>query len=315
MSTPALPTIPEPTGWEGLLRLDGKCAVVTGGTRGLGEATVRRLTQAGAAVVFTGRGEAALQQLEQELSAVGHTVAAVRADVASLDDSRRVIDHAVDRFGRVDILVNNAALYTPSFALETSEELFDSVVGADLKGAFFLAQYAAQAMINAGGGGRIINLLSTDAFKPMGPLAAYASAKAGLWAATQNLAKELAPHQILVNAVTPGSTITEERLAAFRDGTFASAQVPAGAVQTQKGLQAAVDSGAFATMLTTMMPLGRARLARRDRQGRPVFGLRSGQLCQRGQPDGRRRPAPALRIHHAHTTSHPHRVSGCRVRA
>lgn len=257
MNAPALPTIPEPTPQADLLRLDGKCAVVTGGTRGLGEATVRRLAEAGTSVVFTGRGEQALRQLEQELSAAGRIAVGVQADVASLVDSRRVIDTAVQRFGRVDILVNNAALYTPSFALETSEELFDSVVGADLKGAFFLAQYAAQAMIDAGGGGRIINLLSTDAFKPMGPLAAYASAKAGLWAATQNLAKELAPHQILVNAVTPGSTITEERLAAFRDGTFASAQVPAGATQTQQGLQAALDSGAFATMLTTMMPLGR----------------------------------------------------------
>ncbi|MUM35139.1 SDR family oxidoreductase, partial [Mycolicibacterium sp. CBMA 361] len=187
----------------------------------------------------------------------GLTALGVQADVASLEDSRRVIDVTTERFGRVDILVNNAAIYTPSFALETTEELFDSVVGADLKGAFFLAQYAAKAMINAGGGGRIINLLSTDAFKPMGPLAAYASAKAGLWAATQNLAKELAPHQILVNAVTPGSTITEERLAMFRDGTFASGQVPAGATQTTKGLQAAMDAGTFATMLTTMMPLGR----------------------------------------------------------
>jgi NAD(P)-dependent dehydrogenase (short-subunit alcohol dehydrogenase family) len=66
------------------------------------------------------------------------------------------------------------------------------------------------------------------------PLAAYASAKAGLWAATQNLAKELAPHQILVNAITPGSTITEERLKMFCDGTFASGQVPAGAAATQR---------------------------------------------------------------------------------
>jgi NAD(P)-dependent dehydrogenase (short-subunit alcohol dehydrogenase family) len=207
--TPAFPTIPKPTPRKDLLSLEGKCAVVTGGTRGLGEATVHRLAQAGAAVVVTARGEAALQRVKDQLSAGGHTVVGVQADVASLDDSRRVIDLAGERFGRVDILVNNAALYTPSFALETSEELFDSVVGADLKGAFFLAQYAAQAMIDAGGGGRIINLLSTDAFKPMGPLAAYASAKAGLWAATR------------------------------------------------QGLQAAVDSGAFATMLTTMMPLGR----------------------------------------------------------
>lgn len=216
MSTPELPTIPEPTPFENLLRLDGKCAVVTGGTRGLGEATVRRLAEAGAAVVFTGRGEDALARVKDQLSAEGLTVLGVRADVASIADSRRVIDIAAQRFGRVDILVNNAALYTPSFALETSEELFDSIVGADLKGAFFLAQFAAKAMIDAGGGGRIINLLSTDAFKPMGPLAAYASAKAGLWAATQNLAKGLAPHRILVNAITPGSTITQERLDMFR---------------------------------------------------------------------------------------------------
>ena len=257
MTGPQLPTIPEPTPWDQLLRLDGKCAVVTGGSRGLGEATVHRLTQAGATVLFTGRGADSLKKVEDELGATGATAVGISADISSLTDSQRVIDLAVQRFGRVDILVNNAAIYTPSVALETSEDVFDDVVGADLKGAFFLAQYAAKAMIASGGGGRIINLLSTDAFKPMGPLAAYASAKAGLWAATQNLAKELAPHQILVNAVTPGSTITEERLAAFRDGTFAAAQVPAGTAATQAGLQAAVDSGAFATMLTTMMPLGR----------------------------------------------------------
>jgi len=184
-------------------------------------------------------------------------VVGVQADVANLDDSRRVIDLAVQRFGRVDILVNNAALYTPSLALDTSEELFDSVVGADLKGAFFLAQYAAKAMITAGSGGRIINLLSVDAFRPMGMLAAYASAKAGLWAATQNLAKELAPHQILVNAVTPGATITEERLAMFREGTFALSQVPEQAAATRQLLQSRVEAGAPAQMLTTMMPLGR----------------------------------------------------------
>jgi NAD(P)-dependent dehydrogenase (short-subunit alcohol dehydrogenase family) len=254
-----LPTIPEPTPFADLLSLRGRCAVVTGGSRGLGEATVRRLAQAGASVVFTGRGADALGRVQDQVTSSGGTAIGVQADIASLQDSQRVIDVAVERLGRVDILVNNAALYTPSFALETTEELFDSVVGADLKGAFFLAQYAAKAMIDAGGGGRIINLLSVDAFKPMGMLAAYASAKAGLWAATQNLAKELAPHQILVNAVTPGATITEERLAMLRAGTFASAQVPSDAPGVQKMLQSVIESGGsgFAEKLTTMMPLGR----------------------------------------------------------
>lgn len=257
MTTPTLPTIPEPTPQADLLSLKGKCAIVTGGSRGLGEATVRRLVQAGASVVFTGRGADALDRIEKELAASGAKVVGVQADISSVADSQKVVGKAVKQFGRIDILVNNAALYTPSFAMDTTEELFDSVAGADLKGAFFLAQYAAKAMIEAGAGGRIINLLSVDAFKPMGPLAAYAASKAGLWAATQNMAKELAPHQILVNAVTPGSTITEERLAMFRDGTFASAQVPVVAAKTRELLQSRVASSGFAEMLTSMMPLGR----------------------------------------------------------
>jgi NAD(P)-dependent dehydrogenase (short-subunit alcohol dehydrogenase family) len=257
MTAPALPSIPQPTPHDALLRLDGKCAVVTGGSRGLGEAIVRRLAQAGAAVVFTGRGADALHNVQKEVTGSGATAVGIPADISRLEDSQNVIEEAVRRFGRVDILVNNAALYTPSLALDTTEELFDSVVGADLKGAFFLAQYAAKAMITGGNGGRIINLLSVDAFRPMGILAAYASAKAGLWAATQNMAKELAPHQILVNAVTPGATITEERLAMFRSGTFALAQVPEQAAATRQLLQSRLESGAPAQMLTTMMPLGR----------------------------------------------------------
>jgi len=112
-------------------------------------------------------------------------------------------------------------------------------------------------MITAGRGGRIINLLSTDAFRPTGMLSTYGAAKLGLWSATQAMAKELAEHRILVNALTPGSIITEERIAKFNDGTFGVSEVPEGAVKTREKLQAAVKTGAFAQMLTTMMPLGR----------------------------------------------------------
>jgi NAD(P)-dependent dehydrogenase (short-subunit alcohol dehydrogenase family) len=250
-------SIPKPAPLDSLLSLKGRCAVVTGGSRGLGEATVHRLAEAGAAVVFTARDEGALRHVEEQISATGARAVGVVADVGQLADSRRVIDLALKRFGTVDILVNNAAVFTPSFAMETTEELFDHTVNVDLKGAFFLAQYAAKAMIEAGHGGRIINLLSVDAFRPMGTLAAYAAAKAGLWAATQNLAKELARHQILVNAVTPGATMTEERIAKLRDGTFASGQVPAQAAAARQQIQAGLDSGAFVKTLTASMPLGR----------------------------------------------------------
>jgi NAD(P)-dependent dehydrogenase (short-subunit alcohol dehydrogenase family) len=257
MTTPQLPTIPEPTAFGDLLSLKGKCAIVTGGTKGLGEATVHRLAQAGASVVFTARGAEALKQVELDVTAAGGTAVGVAADVSSLEDSQRVVDLAVERFGAVDILVNNAALYTMSFAMDTSEELFDSIVAANLKGAFFLAQYAAKAMIAAGRGGRIINILSNDAFKPMGPLAAYAASKLGLWAATENMAKELAPHRILVNAVTPGSTITQERLDMFTGGSLLKDNYGA-SEETLKKMQAALpDPSQFAAMLTTMMPLGR----------------------------------------------------------
>ena len=184
-----------------------------------------------------------------------------------MDVSRRVEPDPIDRrrtevgqhLCRVDILVNNAAVFPPSMFLEMSEETFDHTADTDLKGAYFLAQFAAKAMISAGRGGRIINLLSTDAFRPTGTLSAYGAAKLGLWSATQAMAKELAEHRILVNALTPGDrssppsgsrccrTARWPKSRCLRRG------------QTREKLEAAVKSGGFAQMLTTMMPLGRPR--------------------------------------------------------
>lgn len=255
---PAVPiTIPEPPPFDSLLSLKGRCAIVTGGSRGLDEAIVHRLAQAGAAVVLTGRGLDALKQVESRLTAAGGQALGIQADLASLQDSQRVVDQAVERFGRVDILVNNAAVFPPSLFVEVSEQTWDQTVDADLKGAFFLAQFAAKAMIAAGKGGRIINLLSTDALRPTGNLSAYGAAKLGLWSATQAMAKELAEHRILVNAVTPGATITQDRLDKLKAGTFGLDEIPKTAVKTQEKLQAAIKTGAFAQMLTALMPLGR----------------------------------------------------------
>jgi NAD(P)-dependent dehydrogenase (short-subunit alcohol dehydrogenase family) len=250
-------SIPEPQPFDSLLSLKGRCAVVTGGSRGLGEAIVRRLTQAGAAVVLTGRGREALQRVESQVAAAGGQALGLQADLSSLEDSQKVIDQTMQRFGRVDILVNNAAVFPRILCIEVSEEVWDQTVDTDLKGAYFLAQFAAKAMISTGRGGRIINFLSTDAFRPTGMLSAYGAAKLGLWSATKAMAKELAEHRILVNAITPGSIITEERIAKFKDGTFGASEVPEVAVKTREKLQAALKGGAFAQMLTTLMPLGR----------------------------------------------------------
>jgi NAD(P)-dependent dehydrogenase (short-subunit alcohol dehydrogenase family) len=250
-------SIPEPQTFDSLLSLAGRCAVVTGGSRGLGEAIVQRLTQAGASVVLTGRGREALQRVESRVAASGGQALGVQADLASLADSQKVIDLTLERFGRIDILVNNAAVFPPSMFLEVSEETFDHTADTDLKGAYFLAQFAAKAMVSAGRGGRIINLLSTDAFRPTGFLSAYGAAKLGLWSATQAMAKELAEHRILVNALTPGSIITQDRIDKLMDGTFGASDVPDGATKTREKMQVVVKSGSFAQMLTTMMPLGR----------------------------------------------------------
>jgi NAD(P)-dependent dehydrogenase (short-subunit alcohol dehydrogenase family) len=277
MTTPSI-SIPEPLPFEHLLSLKGKCAVVTGGSRGLGEAIVQRLTQAGAAVVLIGRGREALQRVESQVTSTGGKAVGVQADISRIKDSQKVIDLAVKRFGHVDILVNNAAVFPPSLSIEVSEETWDRTVDTDLKGAFFLAQFAAKAMVAAGNGGRIINLLSTAALRPTGVLSAYSAAKLGLWSLTQSMAKEFAEHKILVNAVTPGATLTEERIEKLRAGTLTLEEVPKDAVKTRKKMQKLVKGGAFVHALTSWMP---------EKMEDAVKGFALGKLMTALMPLGR----------------------------
>jgi NADP-dependent 3-hydroxy acid dehydrogenase YdfG len=185
-----------------LLRLDGRCAVVTGGSRGLGEATVRRLTQAGAAVVFTARGAQALQTLEAELSQAGANVAGVAADLASLTDSQRVIDTAVQRFGRVDILVNNAGSSSRVRNVRwVGLEEWERVFAVNMTGVYALTQAVLPDMI-ARGGGTIVTVASAAALRP-GLLggAPYGAAKA----AARNLMGHV--HTVLRNKGIRATTI------------------------------------------------------------------------------------------------------------
>lgn len=255
--TVSLFSIPEPTPFADLLSLAGKTAIVTGGGRGLGKQVVRRFSEAGANVVFCARHEDQLKSVEQEFASLPGARASVTADVSMAADRKRIVDAAIDRFGGIDILVNCAAIYPPGNSLSVDEKTWDAMHDIDVKAAFFLTQSVVETMIRQDRGGRIINFLST-AFADAAPMfSAYAIAKAGLWEMTRVMSTEFAPHRITVNAVTPGSTLTEEKAAALASGNVPDAL----GIQVTDDMKAffarVLESGGIAEMMKQRIPMGR----------------------------------------------------------
>jgi NAD(P)-dependent dehydrogenase (short-subunit alcohol dehydrogenase family) len=247
--------IKEDLAFNNLLSLKGKTAIITGGSRGLGKQTVKRFIEAGANVVFTARNEKALKDTEKEL---GKNCIGMKADASITADSKRVVDFTVEAFKSVDILVNNAAVFPGCTAMDMTEEIWDETFDTDTKGAFFMAKFAAKQMIAQGKGGRIINFLSTAALAPTSILSAYGAAKSALWYATKTLATELAQHKITVNAVTPGATMTPERIAALGSGDINVIKGMLG--QSSGKLIENVGEDMIQRMpqiMATMMPMGR----------------------------------------------------------
>lgn len=187
-----------------LFDLAGKVALVTGGGSGIGQAIALRLAEAGAAVMITDINQEAAQQVIEMIQAKGGAARGLEADVSQAGDASRVVGATVDALGGLHILVNNAGIFPFTPTLAISEALWDRVMGINLKGMFFYAQAAARHMIQAGGGGRIINLASIDAFHPTGLQVHYSTSKGGVIMLTKALALELGPHQIRVNAIAPG---------------------------------------------------------------------------------------------------------------
>jgi glucose 1-dehydrogenase/2-deoxy-D-gluconate 3-dehydrogenase len=193
---------------QGLINLDGQVAIVTGAGMGIGQAVALRLAEAGAAVVLADVQDAAAQDTAARIRADGGRAEALHADAASVADAQRVVSAAQEAFGRLDILVNNAGIFPFSPLLETTEALWDRVLDVNLKGAFFYSQAAGRRMVEAGRGGRIVNVASVDALFPSGNLAHYDASKGGMVMLTKALAKELGAHGIRVNAVAPGGVDT-----------------------------------------------------------------------------------------------------------
>ena len=191
-----------------LFDLSGKGSVVTGGAMGIGQGIAFRLAEAGAGVMVADIDLKAATQTAEQIKASGGKARSIHADVRSAADAEKVAQATVDAFGSLDILVNNAGIYPSSRFLDTSEESVDKVLDVNLKGAFLYSQAAARAMIKAGHGGKIINMASIDALKPMGGHTHYGASKSGVVMLTKSMALELAADKILVNAVAPGGIQT-----------------------------------------------------------------------------------------------------------
>lgn len=181
-----------------------KVAIVTGGGSGIGKEVAKRLVEAGASVVIGGRDAAKLAQVALEIDATGQKVRVHAGDIAKPATAQALVDLAVSSFGGVDILINNAGIFSPKPFLEVNPEEYDSFLDIILKGKFFMAQAAAKAMLKRGGGA-IVQTGSLWAIQAIGatPSAAYSAANAGVHALTRNLALELAGSNIRINTVAP----------------------------------------------------------------------------------------------------------------
>lgn len=181
-----------------------KVAIITGGSSGIGKEVAKRLVQAGALVVIGGRDADKLAQAASEIDASGKMARAYAGDIAQPATAQALVDAAVNNFGGVDILINNAGIFNPKPFLEVSPEEYDSFLDIILKGKFFMAQAAAKAMQKRGGG-VIVQTGSLWAIQAVGatPSAAYSAANAGVHALTRNLALELAGSNIRINTVAP----------------------------------------------------------------------------------------------------------------
>jgi 2-deoxy-D-gluconate 3-dehydrogenase len=214
-----------PTPARELVNLTGKTAVVTGGAVGIGYGIAYRLAEAGANVIVADRDGAAAESAAKQLREHGYTAAATATDVADEDSVAHMIDTTVDTYGGVDILVNNAGIYPNVLVMNMTANDFDRVVGVNLRGVFLCTRIAAKQMIEQGRGGRIINVTSIDALHPSSVgLAHYDASKHGVWGFTKNVAIELAPHGIWVNAIAPGAIATPG-VAAAQSGSELPADV------------------------------------------------------------------------------------------
>jgi len=227
----------------GIFSLEGRNAIVTGASRGLGQAIALALAQAGADVAVTARDASSLQATAAEISMQGRVCHAVAQDVRDIASIPATLDHCIERLGQIDILVNNAGVEQISPALDVDEALWDAIVDTNLKGAFFWSQAVARKMAASGDGGSIVNLCSLTSFVGIPTAVPYTSSKSGLLGMTRALAAEWAPSKIRVNAVAPGYIRTVMTDIFYQDPAWQErmrAQIPQGRFGQERDVGGAV---------------------------------------------------------------------------
>ena len=187
-----------------MARLDGKVAIVTGGAQGIGRASALRFASEGARIVIADLQEQGAQAVADEIGGAGGEAFGIAVDVRNRNQVQSVVDAAVERFGGVDILMNNAGVIRITPFLEIDEEEWDLLFDVNCKGMLWFSQAAAHQMIEQGRGGKIINVASQAGRRGEALVLTYCASKATVISMTQSMALALAPHKINVNAIAPG---------------------------------------------------------------------------------------------------------------
>jgi len=218
--------------------LQGRIAIVTGAATGIGAAIARRLAADGATVCVTGRKQVQIDQVATDIRASGGDALARVLDVRSSEHYESVFDELMERYGRIDIVVANAAragiaAYVGPL-VEVSDEEWNDIIAINLTGVFFAARAAAERMIPQGSG-TIITSGSVNSFRPEGDVPAYAASKGGVLLLTRSLARDLAPYGIRVNGIAPGSTATENIMQVIRSRGWTDEQIGQGIPMGRQG--------------------------------------------------------------------------------
>lgn len=189
------------------MRLQGKVALITGGTSGIGAATAIRFAKEGAAVAITGRSVERGEEVVGQITAAGGDAIFIRTDVRLADDCRTAVETTLERFGKIDVLFNNAGVFHPKTIPDCTEEEWDETIESSLRGAFLMSKYTLPSMIEQGGGS-IVHTSSGWGILGGDKAAAYCAAKGGLIIMAKAMAIDHGPDGIRVNCVCPGDVLT-----------------------------------------------------------------------------------------------------------